>query len=180
MVDRCDGVRPAVQQQRRAGVPRRVRCLRLVPPVLGMLLKLAAATARRSPGFWLLQQLASSKTLESTQEEGSTGFLFGTAYKRTLESCNAVKGHFAILHFSHLACCCYAYASLCSDRCNRQRASLVQALARPRLVSSDTCNAAPSAALWQVEAQPCRRCSRGRRRPPQVRRTRRRRGRDAL
>ena len=115
----------------------------------GILLKLAAATARRIALvflWWLLQQLASCKTLESTQEEGSTGFLFGTAYKRTLESCNAVKGHFAILHFSHLACCCYAYASLCSDRCNRQRASLLQALARPRLVSSDACNAAPSAA----------------------------------
>ena len=119
-----------------------------------MLLKLAAATARRIDLvflWWLLQQLASCKTLESTQEEGSTGFLFGTAYMRTLESCNAVKGHFAILHFSHLACCCYAYASLCSDRCNRQRASLLQALARRRLVSSDACNAAPSAALWQVE-----------------------------
>ena len=48
-----------------------------------------------------------------------------------------------------LACNCLwlllgsAYASLCSDRCNRQRASLLQALARPRLVSSDACNAAP-------------------------------------
>ena len=130
--------------------------------------------------WWLLQQLASCKTLESTQEEGSTGFLFGTAYMRTLESCNAVKGHFAILHFSHLACCCYAYASLCSDRCNRQRASLLQALARPRLVSSDACNAAPSAASCKWRGQPCRRCSRGGRRPPRVRRTRRRRGRDAL
>ena len=98
------------------------------------------------------KELASCKTLASSPEEGSTGFLFGKAYKRTLESCNAVKGHFAILHFSHLACCCYAYASLCSDRCNRQRASLLQALARPRFIASDDCNAAPSGPLSKWEA----------------------------
>ena len=77
----------------------------------------------------------------------SDGLFFCKASKRTVESYNAVKG------ILHLALCrllqasCDAYASLCSDRCNRQSASLLQALARPRLVSSDACNAAPSGPL---------------------------------
>ena len=56
------------------------------------------------------------------------------------------------LHFTWLLLgYAYAYAS-CSDRCNRQRASLLQALVRPRLVSSDACNAAPSGPLSKREA----------------------------
>ena len=98
-------------------------------------------------------ELASCKALASTQEEGSTGFLFGKASKRTQESWNPDKAILLSLHFTSGCCSAtYAYASLCSDRCNRQRASLLQALARPRLVSSDTCNAAASAASGKWEA----------------------------
>ena len=57
---------------------------------------------------------------------------------------------------SRLALACFAnrlrVASLCSDRCNRQRASLLQALARPRFVASDDCSAAPSGPLSKWEA----------------------------
>ena len=62
-------------------------------------------------------------------------------------------------------------ASLCSDRCNRRRASLLQALARLACFVID-CGAAPSGASASGRRQPCRRCRRGRRRPLQVRRTR--------
>ena len=131
----------------RVGVPRNFFMAQSLQRCTDRFVTLQPPVFRHLALQWLLYELAPVKTLAKQPEEGSTGFLFGTAYKRTLESCNAVKGHFAILHFSHLACCCYAYASLCSDRCNRQRASLLQALARPRLVSSDACNAAPSGPL---------------------------------
>ena len=91
-----------------------------------------------------------------TQPAGlpAAGLLFNRAYKRTKESCNAVK---TILP-SRIALACFAnrlrVASLCSYRCNRQRASLLQALARPRFVASDDCNAAPSGPLskWDSPA----------------------------
>ena len=47
-------------------------------------------------------ELASCKALASTQEEGSTGFLFGKASKRTQESWNPDKAILLSLHFTWL------------------------------------------------------------------------------
>ena len=62
------------------------------------------------------------------------------------------QDHFAISHRTCMFCQSATRSIAVSDRCNRQRASLLQALARPRFVASDDCNAAPSGPLSKWEA----------------------------